>query len=154
MKSWSRVPTASTTSASGGEVVGRGRPDDAERAAVEPVVVRHERPAGDGLDDRDAVRLGEGERLGGSSGVAHASTEDEQGALCGAQGLGGADQVVPVGALPRNPVHAGLEHREREVELLDLCVLRHREHDRPAVGGIGEHAGHLGQRREQLLRVG
>ena len=72
-------------------------------------------------------------------------------ALRASQGLGGAGEVVAVGALPRNAVHSLLEHGQREVELVDLCVLWHGEYDGPAVGRIGEHPSHLGKGREQLV---
>ena len=48
----------------------------------------------------------------------------------------------------------GGEHRHGEVVLLGLHVLRQAQHHRPGVGRVGEHAGHLRQRRQQLLRPG
>ena len=79
----------------GREVVGAGRAHDAQRPAVQAVVMRHQRAAGDRLDDGDAMGLGEGERLRGRAGVAHAAPEDEQRSLCPPQDLGGRGEVAP-----------------------------------------------------------
>ena len=52
----------------GGERVGRGRADDADRADIHRMVVDERGAAGDGLGDRDVVLLGEGgERLVGAA---------------------------------------------------------------------------------------
>ena len=55
VKSCSRVPTASTTSASSRQRVGGGRAGDADGAEVERMIVRQARLAGLRLADRNAV---------------------------------------------------------------------------------------------------
>ena len=67
------------------------------------------------------------------------------------RGLGDGPDV---GSLARHAVHPRGEHRHGEVVLLGLHVLRQAQHHRPGVGRVGEHAGHLRQRRQQLLRPG
>ena len=63
----------------GGERVGRGRADDADRAGVRGVAMREPALAGDGLDNGDAVLDGEirDDRLGQR--IANAATGDKDG---------------------------------------------------------------------------
>ena len=63
VKSWSRVPTASTTSASSRQPVGGGGAGDADRRHVERMPVRQRRFAALGLADRNAGRLDELRRV-------------------------------------------------------------------------------------------
>ena len=61
-----------------GDGIGGDRAGDPDRAGVVRVVVQERRLAGDGLDDRDAVLLGEGPERVGRPGVVDATTGDEE----------------------------------------------------------------------------
>ena len=138
----------------GGQRVCRGGPDDAERAGVQRVVVRHQGAAGDGLHDRYAVRLRERDGLGSSARVAHASAQHQERTGRRAHCRGGRGKVLAVGSRPGHAVHPGVEERRGEVPLLDLHVLGQGERDRAGVGGVGEDPCDLRQRGQQLLGPG
>ena len=85
MKSCSRVPTASTTSASAARWLAEFEPRPPIGPAFNGMVVDQHRPAGDGLDHGHAVALGEaGQRRLGTA-IAHAAAGDQQRLLGRAQ---------------------------------------------------------------------
>nr|BFF02306.1 hypothetical protein GCM10020241_39810 [Streptoalloteichus tenebrarius] len=137
-----------------GERVGRGGAGDAQRPGVQRVVVRDEGAAGGGLRDRDAVRLGELHRDPPGPRVADAAAEHEQRPAGGAQGVGRLGDLPGVGAGPRHPVDDPAEQRGGEVVDLGLHVLRQRQHDRTALGRVGEDPGDLGQGGDELFGPG
>ena len=137
-----------------GQDVGRGCPDNAERAAVQWMLMPHHRAAGRRLHHRDAVLLGQGDPGRPRSGVAHAPTEHQQRPAGRAQDVNGIGESPRIWPGSRHPVQPEREHRGREVVLLDLHVLGKRENDRPGIGGIGQDPGHLRQRGQQLLGLG
>nr|WP_238165678.1 hypothetical protein [Kribbella sp. VKM Ac-2527] len=114
----------------------------------------HQGAPGHGLHDRQVVRFGESERFAGSAGIARASAENEQRSLCGSQYGGRGCERVAVRARPVHDVKPVLEHRDREVVLLGLHVLRQRQDDGTRVSRIGEDAGDLRQGGHELLRAG
>ena len=99
----------------GGEPVGTFASDDTDRTGVARVVPRQCRLAGDGLDDGDAVALGERGQLGFGERVVHsAAGDDERRSAVAQRGDGGGD-LAPVGPRPADAGHDRLEERVREV---------------------------------------
>ena len=125
----------------------------AARAAVGGVIGRDAALAGLRLRDADPRGLGEGaERLGGFA-VEHAAAGDDQRLLAFADGCRGRLQRSHVGTVARDGPHAPLEQFHRVVERLGLHVLRQRERHGAGVGGRGQRAHGLHQRRHELLRT-
>jgi len=121
LKSCSRVPTASTTSASAARRIGRGGADDAEgrrrsadgRAALMP------RPAmvsATGMLWRSAKVTSSAS----AKRIVHARPGDEQRLFGLAQQTGGGDQLLDIRPRARHLVNARLEELDRIVERLGL----------------------------------
>ena len=107
----------------GGERVGRGRADDADRPDIHRVVVDEHGAAVDGLGDRDVVLLGEGgERLAGER-IVDAAAGDDQRLLRLAEQLRRLADLVGVGPRARDAMDRLLEERDRIVVGLGLDVL-------------------------------
>ncbi len=137
----------------GGERIGGGRADDADRACMRRVIVRKPALAGNRLDNRNAVldrELGYGLF---SQRIAHTAAGDQNRLLRGLEQRHSFGELLAVGARARHAPCARLEEDRRVVEGDFLDVLRKGEKRRPAIGGI-EHRGHrLRERREDLRRM-
>ena len=153
MKSWRRVPTASTKSASAASAL----------AAEVPVTPTAPRASGkvSSIDDLPAcvtatgiaVRLGERRQLGGGLRIEHAAAGDDDRPLSGLEGGDRRGELVFVGTYAaRRPDLFG-EQDFRPIERLGLNVLAHGERHRAAFGRIGEHVHGALQRGDQLLRA-
>ncbi len=152
VKSCSRVPTASTTSAAAAMLFADVAPMIPSGSAVEVVLVRDQGPARDGLDDRDAVGLGDGEGLAGRPrSTARLRRRRGEDARLARRSSAASASAVASGRCRGHPVQPLLEHGGREVVPLRLDVLRQRQHDRAGVGGVGQDPCDLGQRGQQLF---
>jgi hypothetical protein len=118
------------------------------------VVVAHRALAGDGLDDRDAVRLGEGGELALRQRVVHSPTGDEERRPRATDDLHRRPHLVDRRSGPGDRVHGRLEERSRVVEGLRLHVLWQAEEGRTAVGRVEHRGDRLRQRLHDLRRVG
>ena len=126
-----------------GDGVRRARTGDADRPGVVRVVVGKGRLAGDGLDDRDAVALGEGPDGVRRAGVVDAAPGDEHRPHRVGDHVRRPTDVARVRARATDVVLPRLEEPDRVVVRLRLDVLRERE-ERGTARGRVEH------RRERL----
>ena len=153
VKSCSRVPTASTTSACAASALACGQPVTPIGPGVERVVGEQRRLARHRLDHGHAVLLGEAAQPRLGERVVHAAAGHDQRRLGAAQRLGGGRQLALVGALPARLVHDGLEQPHRVVVGLGLDVLRQPEEGRAAVGGVEQRGDRERQRLRDLRRA-
>ena len=129
----------------------RRRARDADRAECQVVRLVDTRLAGLRDGDGHAVRLGEGEKIGGRVRVEHAAARDDHRPLRPADQRDGARELVLVRARPALRPHARLEQTLGKVVGLGLHVLADRQRHRPAVHRVGQHLHGAAEGRNQLL---
>ncbi len=118
------------------------------------VVVADRALPGDGLDQRDAVPLGEGRHLRLGQGVAHPAARDQKRPLGPLENVRCLGQTHPVGSGARHVVDDRVEEGSRVFDGDLLYVLRQGDEGRTAIGRV-EHGGDcLRQRRDDLLGMG
>ena len=138
----------------GSDGVGRRRAGGADRAEGELVVPGQDADAGLGVAHRDAGQLGELREFLVGVGVEDAAAGDDQRALRGADGLGGAADVLVVGVGAADPPLALGQELLGHVEGLGLDVLRQRDGDGAGLGRVRQDAQAVVERGEQLLGPG
>src|SRR6266508_3814282 len=142
VKSWSRVPTAITTSASAASALA----DELPVTPMGPAKL----PWSQGSEDWPATVSTTGRPCRSANRASSCSASD-QGALGGPEQRGGGLHLVGVRAGPPDAVDARLEERSRVLERHGLHVLREPDEGGPAVRRV-EHRGHgLGEGVQDLL---
>ena len=109
------------------------------------------RPAGNGLDHGNVVRLGERRKLGCGAGIADSPAGDDQRPL---RRLQRGDGTLPVGRgrlVARDVMDRRGEELVGEVEGLGLHILREGQHSRAAVGRVEHDGDRVRQRVDDLL---
>ena len=154
MKSCSRVPTASTTSASAASALAEALPiTPSGPALLGWSWGRTARPAMVSTTGTRWVSANVGE-LGGRERIVHAAARDDQRLVGLAQELGRRDQLLDVGPRPRHAPDLRLEEALGVVERLGLGVLAQAEEGRAAVGRVEHGRDRLRQRADDLLGPG
>ncbi len=128
---------------------------------VEPIAPRDERvvpgqdaDAGLRVAHRDAGQLGELRQFLVGVGVEDAAAGNDQRTLRGADGCGGAGDVVIVSVGAADPPLPLGQELLGDIEGLGLDILRQRDGHRAGLGRVRQDAQAVVERGEQLLRAG
>ena len=125
----------------------------ADRTDVERMVPGQGALAGLRLGDRNAVACRELRKHFARLGVMNAAACDEDRLLRACDQLCGRCELASVRSRSRWQMNALIEECSRIVPSFRLHILRERERDGSAFGGIGEHAERLRQTAQQLFRA-